>query len=85
MSSVCEVSGSGSEELKKCRPTTPAVLLFMSGRERKPRWKKVRIFNHISEIPFRLEEEVLFFYLYLAKQIKDHIIKKIKMLDAQSD
>lgn len=57
----------------------------MRGRERKPRWKKVRIFNHISEIPFRVEEEVLFFYLYLAKQIKDHVIKKIKMLDAQSD
>ena len=54
-------------------------------------WKKTPmekkyVFSTTSvKIPFRLEEEVLFFYLYLAKQIKDHIIKKIKMLDAQSD
>ena len=37
--SKCEAGGSGSEELKKCPPPSPAVLRFVSVRERKPRQK----------------------------------------------
>ena len=34
--SVCEAGGSGSEELKKCSPPSPTILLFVDGCERKP-------------------------------------------------
>ena len=36
MKRVCEAGGSGSEELKKCLPPSPAVLLFLNVPERKP-------------------------------------------------
>ena len=35
--SNCEAGGSGSEELKKCPPPSPAVLWFVNVCERKPR------------------------------------------------
>ena len=38
--SAREAGGSGSDELKKCPPPFPAVLLFVNGCERKPRQKK---------------------------------------------
>ena len=37
MLSVCEAGGSGSEELKKCPPTSPAVLWLVNVSEKKPR------------------------------------------------
>ena len=35
-----EMSGNGSEELKKCPPSSPTVLWFVNGRERKRRKKE---------------------------------------------
>ena len=35
--SVCEAVGIGSEEVGKCPPTSPAVLWFVNGLERKLR------------------------------------------------
>ena len=37
MLSVCEAGGSGSEELKKKSPLSPAVLWIVSVGEKKPR------------------------------------------------
>lgn len=38
--SVCEVDGSGSEELKRKPPPFPAVLRIFNVRDRKPRVEK---------------------------------------------
>ena len=35
--SACEAGGSGCEELRKCPPSSPPVLLFVNGRKRKPK------------------------------------------------
>ena len=42
------MSGTGSEELKKCPPPSPSVLWFVNGCERKPRQKKK--LNEISKV-----------------------------------
>ena len=42
--SVCKADGSGSEELNKCSPPSPAFLSFVNGRERKPTQKKIYIY-----------------------------------------
>ena len=47
------MGGSGSEELKKCPTTSPAVLWFVNGRERKLRKKKK------NPIPYKEDAEWL--------------------------
>ena len=48
--SVCEAGASGSEELKKCPPPSPAVMWFVNIRERKARYKKKNLLKCVNFI-----------------------------------
>ena len=74
--SVKRVEVGGSEEIKKCPPPSLAVLWFVNGRDRKPRWKKksgisryqssvIRIFS--IKIPQRAKRESILYTNYFRR------------------
>ena len=81
MSKCLWTGGSGSEELKKCPPPSPAVLWFVNVRERKPRQKKkCSSLSYISSDGFGIFSIItvfvflFFFYIQSLSMILHRII-----------
>ena len=66
--SVCEVGGSGSEELKEIASPLPAVLRMMSVRELKPIQKKVVFSSYRDSISRTIAKLHLLFWYDTIKQ-----------------
>ena len=82
---VCEVGGSGKEELKKRPSLSPAVLWVVNVRERKPRKKKQGIWSRIRKVHVLKMQARFFMYNFWKSSISGKDVEMLFFKEISND